>query len=1762
MQSCFLSAGRLISAGLLLACPWGFAKPIHLKNEKIDPSSQAAQKQPDHSSLVIIQFSQPPGPGLRRDLEEHGIELAAPVPEDAYIARIRGEDRLWLRSIPSVRWIGAYKPEHKTHKGLEEARSKLKTVVEVKVLVARKSSDPEKTAVKRALDRVDQESNLPMGTILKGRLSLSKLGQLQASDAVLWIEPARDMKLLDEVSSKLVAGDAGPNYLLTQSLGYDGAGVTVAVADSGLNNGDAESMHPDLLGRTPEFLFYGLDDELFDAADEHSHGTHVAGIIAGNGATSEVDENGFLYGLGVAPGASIIAQRIFDGVGNYAAPPSFERLTRDAKRAGADIGSNSWGDDSQGEYDLSAAEFDALTRDCDALTPGDQPYILEFSAGNAGPIEGSIGSPAVGKNVLATGASQNARTEFLIYGDGSETMADFSSRGPCADGRIKPDVVAPGTYIASLQSQSATDEYAWAPISQWYQYQGGTSQAGPHASAAAAVFVQYYRQTKGATPSPALVKAALINSAIDLHDDFGTAPIPNTDEGWGRVDLPTLLDPELQFDYFDQQAPLSQSQVHERSVIVRTGNLPLKITLAYTDVPAMPGAAKALVNDLDLEIIAPDGAIYRGNQFQNGESIPNATAADRINNIEGILILSPIAGEYVVRARAHSILEDSRNDTDPIDQDFALVASGDFAPAGDGVISLDRNAYRSPDSIRIYLADKDLAGQATATVMISSGAEPLGEQIILNANGPRGAFTGAVITATGPAAADGKLQVAHGNTAVAAYPDASSGTTRVASAGIDLMPPTLSQVGFQVWFASPRVTWNSSEPASSVVIFGTNSAALDQAVTNLDLTTSHSLTLGRILLNVPYYYKVLGADEAGNWTTNDIGGAPHTFTVTRLAPLLVVDAWPDDPELLGAPPISGYTNALNPLGIDYDLWDTATLGSPADAMPGYRGVIWRFPELGEAWTAAERTAVSNYLHSGGSMMIASMEVLSRLTDADFIKNVLHVQSFLTDEQGSDGVSAIDGENLDPVASGFSASLDYAVYDELWAEYGGLLPSDISDTVFPDNEASALFFDEDTDSVGLRWPGLGKEAPGRLALLTFPLDAVPMDGTPNGRTALLERILSFLMPGASQNATLRFGAAAYQSPGIATIELGDSDLAGLGSLSLTVTNTSNATGVTITMIESAAPGQFGGSVPLTTAPQPPVGSLRALHGEVLQASYLDASASTTRTAATAVDNLPPVISNISGEPDYVDAIIYWDTSEPADSLVLFGDSPLMGRSAYTASLETGHAVVLPSLVPDRVYYYRVFSRDTGGNLAQGQTGTNVYQFRTKTPVSLPWTDGMDDGGTNWSTYTEETVAAPPGASGWTLGPLENGMTTNAHSPPHCWGTNLKGEPLEGMESFLISPAFYLPADRSAALTFWHSYDFYDYSGFDIEFGGIQVSVNNGPLLDVTSYFDSSYGEWEQATVDLTPYAGNMVLIVWHYALLGFEPGPRPGWTVDDVSITSQEYSGGAIRITNNIWQADYVLSGKLSRAGKGPLTISNAPPGQYFLEFAPVPYYFTPSAQTNTLAPGQTLVLVGTYTFADANNNGISDAWETNFFKTIDPARTPSTDSDGDGMSDYAEFVTGTDPTGPDRPFALKSWRTNAGEFTIEWPSIPGETYSVQSAASLANWTLAVPEIQASSTVSRVTVPMTGNRSFFRVAKSQAATNTLPESLRLSLARVPGGIRLSWRSPNGCGYQIESTADLQNWTPASSWIRAKARTTTLTIPGPAASRTYYRLRAEP
>jgi len=136
----------------------------------------------------------------------------------------------------------------------------------------------------------------------------ARLRALAESPAVLWIEPGPNIRLYDEIASKIVAGDGGRGRTLAQEFGYDGQGVTVAVADSGLDTGNVAEMHPDLAGRVRGLFYYG---NLTDASDGHGHGTHCAGIVAGNGATGETDENNNLYGLGVAPAAGIIAQRIF-----------------------------------------------------------------------------------------------------------------------------------------------------------------------------------------------------------------------------------------------------------------------------------------------------------------------------------------------------------------------------------------------------------------------------------------------------------------------------------------------------------------------------------------------------------------------------------------------------------------------------------------------------------------------------------------------------------------------------------------------------------------------------------------------------------------------------------------------------------------------------------------------------------------------------------------------------------------------------------------------------------------------------------------------------------------------------------------------------------------------------------------------------------------------------------------------------------------------------------------------------------------------------------------------------------------------------------------------------------------------------------------------------------------------------------------------------------------------------------------------------------
>ncbi len=396
-------------------------KPIRLRSGFIPaqaPQAQASQtqpalSQPPASGLFLIQFSSPPGREAREQLASMGVDLLCYVPEDAFVARFRGVSLAQLQASPLVQWVGEYRPAYKVHPRLAAAaaRGTLQTnpVVALNVLLAPRAAPDEVAEVRHLFSFIAHESHLRLGTILRGDLAPARLEALSQCSGVLWIERAPRRKLVDEAASKLVGGDDGQvaTPTVTQQLGFGGAGVTVCLADTGLDSGDTNTMHPDLRGRVTGFLYYGTN--IFDGSDGYGHGTHCAGIVAGNAATGETDPySGAFYGLGVASQASLFIERIFDDDANEAAPfPSDDTLTRDAVRNGADIGSNSWGDDVQGEYDLDAAQFDELVRNADSSTPVDQPYILEFSAGNAGPDSQTMDSPATGKNVIATGACEN-----------------------------------------------------------------------------------------------------------------------------------------------------------------------------------------------------------------------------------------------------------------------------------------------------------------------------------------------------------------------------------------------------------------------------------------------------------------------------------------------------------------------------------------------------------------------------------------------------------------------------------------------------------------------------------------------------------------------------------------------------------------------------------------------------------------------------------------------------------------------------------------------------------------------------------------------------------------------------------------------------------------------------------------------------------------------------------------------------------------------------------------------------------------------------------------------------------------------------------------------------------------------------------------------------------------------------------------------------------------------------------------------------------
>ncbi|MEA2564620.1 MAG: hypothetical protein QOH06_6124 [Acidobacteriota bacterium] len=661
------------------------------------------------SETVIVKFPGPITAQQEKALREASLEVYTYLPHYAYLVKMPAGWRQKARAL-GASWAGLYHPFYKTSRQISDipafdfAQDALGIKEQPRIVMLQVFPDAD---VRETVRQIRDELGVPgvvgwgrgerfsrvrllltPSEIAAHREALAQLGE------VFWMDVEPRRVLLNDTTvwvgqSGLSGGQTTPIF----SQGIFGEGQTVAILDTGIDP-DMCFFRDTALGLPPtnpcnggtvanqsqrkvvavNFLWStecsgGISSTEWDS---QNHGTHVAGTVAGDNFANPLLHN---TADGMAPGAKLVIQDGGYSVDNCGDLPGIgcpvvdlNPIFQQAYSQGARMHTNSWGDN---ENAAVQSNYSSGSQDVDEFMWNHKDFLIFFAAGNAGPGTGSVGSPSTAKNGVSVGATLRSTS--------ANSMASFSSCGPTLDGRIKPDITVPGSSIVSAANDRNTGTNNCGTISM-----SGTSMATPGAAGLTALIRQYYtdgwyptgseNSANGFTPSAALLKATLVNSAVNMT---GTTAIPANCQGWGRVLLENAL-------FFTGQA--RELWVNDDNTGFATGSTAtqtwtftvgsgeaFKATLAWTDFPSTPAASVNLVNDLDLTVTGPTGTIWRGNVFASGQSTTGGTS-DRRNTLEQVLLNAPAAGTYTVSVKAFNVPSGP--------QPFSLVVTGDVAAGG------------------------------------------------------------------------------------------------------------------------------------------------------------------------------------------------------------------------------------------------------------------------------------------------------------------------------------------------------------------------------------------------------------------------------------------------------------------------------------------------------------------------------------------------------------------------------------------------------------------------------------------------------------------------------------------------------------------------------------------------------------------------------------------------------------------------------------------------------------------------------------------------------------------------------------------------------------------------------------------------------------------------------------------------------------------------------------------------------------------------
>lgn len=669
------------------------------------------------SQLRLIQFVGPVKRAWIDQLQASALELVAYVPNNAYL--VRGDQNALARLLARnqsaeargegfVQWQGPFLEEYKVHPALTATANAGELTVAVQLALGRAERDPRNNAEveqarKLASSIMVDAYSVANFTNLRMKIDASRLADLAGLPGVVNIEPWTPPQLFDERSSQIVAGQLTSDRTTPRGPGYaawlaahgfsSNFNFAIDVSDTGLDRGaiTADKLHPDFLDSNQQSrVLYARDytSEL-DPGDIPGHGTINMSIAAGgntSAATGARDSSGYNYGLGVAPFALLGASKIFQSSQNFDLIDPYSKLVSDAYRDGARVSSNSWGAISN-IYSIDSAEYDLRVRDAAPDQPGNQELTICFAAGNAGALR-EISEPSSAKNVISVAAGEGSRKEGTdgcnvkdADADSAMDIAFFSSGGPLEDGRIKPDITAPGTHIVGAASQNADFDGSglcgqgfgkpYFPTGQTlYTWSSGTSHATPQVAGAAAL-VRQFLINKGEAPNAALIKALMLNTTTYMTGIGAGGNLPQAFQGWGLLNLDRAFDntPKIFVNQTNTFTDSGQEMVFTGEA--KDATQPFRVTLAWTDAPGFSGVAP-WVNNLDLEVTI-NGQVYRGNHFLGQDSQPGGDPDTR-NNVEGVWLPAGTIGTFIVRVRASNIAGDGvPGNSDTTDQDFALV---------------------------------------------------------------------------------------------------------------------------------------------------------------------------------------------------------------------------------------------------------------------------------------------------------------------------------------------------------------------------------------------------------------------------------------------------------------------------------------------------------------------------------------------------------------------------------------------------------------------------------------------------------------------------------------------------------------------------------------------------------------------------------------------------------------------------------------------------------------------------------------------------------------------------------------------------------------------------------------------------------------------------------------------------------------------------------------------------------------------------------